>query len=135
MITHAFYNTWTPRLHGLLRIVVALLFMQHGSAKLLGIPHVDMFNNLPIFSLFGIAGILELVGGFFILIGLFTRPIAFLLSGEMAIAYFMIHAPHSFFPLLNQGELAALYSFVFLYFSLAGAGAFSVDGLIKKADK
>ena len=120
---------WTPRILGILRIVTAFLFLQHGAAKLLGIPHVAMFDNLQLFSLIGLAGILELGGGVLILLGLFTRPAAFILSGEMAVAYFMAHAPHGWLPILNQGELAVMYCFVFLYLSVAGAGEFSLDAL------
>jgi putative oxidoreductase len=96
-------------------------------------PHIAMFDGLQLMSLMGLAGVLELVGGVLILIGLFTRPVAFILSGQMAVAYFMAHAPNGFLPILNQGELAALYSFIFLYFSVAGPGSFSVDGMLKKA--
>src|SRR3546814_10687834 len=89
-----------------------------------------MFDNIEIFSLAeGLAGLLELVGGFLMVIGLFTRPVAFILAGEMAVAYFLAHAPQGFFPLLNQGELAVLYCFVFLYFAAAGAGPWSVDAV------
>ncbi|WP_238524652.1 DoxX family protein [Methylotenera versatilis] len=84
-------------------------------------------------SLMGLAGVLELVGGTLVMIGLFTRPAAFILSGQMAVAYFMAHAPGGFLPILNQGELAVMFSFVFLYFSAAGAGAFSLDSLLKKS--
>lgn len=122
-----FYELWTPRLLGLLRIVIGFLFLQHGSAKLLHVPHMEMFDGLQLFSLMGLAGVLELVGGVLILIGLFTRPVAFVLSGQMAVAYFMAHAPQGFLPLLNQGELAVVYCFVFLYLAVAGAGAYSVD--------
>ncbi|HTN93354.1 MAG TPA: DoxX family protein [Gallionella sp.] len=123
---------WTPRILGILRIVTAFLFLQHGTAKLLGIPHVAMFDNLQLFSLIGLAGMLELGGGVLILLGLFTRPAAFILSGEMAVAYFMAHAPHGLLPILNQGELAVMYCFVFLYLSVAGAGEFSLDALRRK---
>ena len=126
---------WTPRILGILRIVTGFLFLQHGTAKLLGTPHVAMFDNLQLVSLLGLAGILELVGGVLVLIGLFTRPAAFILSGEMAVAYFMAHAPHSLLPILNQGELAVMYCFVFLYLSVAGAGEFSLDGMRSKASK
>ncbi|HEX5338211.1 MAG TPA: DoxX family protein [Gallionella sp.] len=112
---------------GILRIVTGLLFLQHGTAKLLGVPHIAMFDGLQLFSLIGLAGVLELAGGLLVLAGLFTRPVAFVLSGEMAVAYFMAHAPHGFLPILNQGELAVMYCFTFLYFSVAGAGAFSID--------
>ncbi len=119
--------TWGPRLLGLLRIVTAILFMEHGAQKLLGFPPSD-HPSPELMSLLGAAGILELVGGFFILIGLFTRPIALLLSGEMAVAYWMVHAPKSIYPTLNGGDAAILYCFIFLYLAAAGAGAFSVDG-------
>ncbi|HSH55083.1 MAG TPA: DoxX family protein [Methylotenera sp.] len=123
---------WTPYVLGILRIVVGFLFLQHGSAKLLGMPHIAMFDGLQLMSLMGLAGILELVGGGLIVIGLFTRPVAFILSGQMAVAYFMAHAPNGFLPILNQGELAALYSFIFLYFAFAGAGKLSVDSVFCK---
>ena len=133
MQTPAFLAPWTPRVLGILRIVIGFLFLQHGSAKLLGIPHVAMFDGLQLFSLIGVAGILELVGGILILIGLWTRPTAFILSGEMAFAYFIAHAGSNFLPLLNGGELAVIYCFVFLYFAFAGAGAFSIDHARKGA--
>jgi putative oxidoreductase len=123
---------WTPYVLGLLRIITGFLFLQHGSAKLLGVPHVAMFDGLQLMSLMGLAGVLELVGGTLILIGLFTRPVAFVLSGQMAVAYFMAHAPGGFLPILNQGELAVLFSFVFLYFAFAGAGKLSVDSIYCK---
>ena len=123
---------WTPYVLGLLRIIVGFLFLQHGSAKLLGAPHIAMFDGLQLMSLVGVAGILELVGGLLILVGLFTRPVAFILSGQMAVAYFMAHAPGGFLPILNQGELAVLYSFIFLYFAFAGAGKLSVDSICCK---
>ncbi len=91
-INAAFFNTWTPRAQALLRIVTAYLFLTHGTAKLLGVPHVAVFDKLQLFSLIGLAGILELVGGVLLLLGLFTRPVAFVLSGEMAFAYFIGHA-------------------------------------------
>jgi putative oxidoreductase len=132
MLNPKFYSEWTPRILGLLRIITGFLFLQHGAAKLLGIPHVAMFDGVQIMSLMGVAGILELVGGTLILIGLFTRPIAFILSGQMAFAYFMAHTPSGFLPILNQGELAVMYCFVFLYFAVAGAGEFSVDAMRKR---
>lgn len=118
---------YVPHVQGLLRIVTALLFLQHGTAKLFGVPHVDMFNGLKLFSLLGVGGVIELVGGLLLLIGLFTRPAAFILAGEMAVAYFGFHAFQNFWPILNKGELAALYCFVFLFFSVAGPGRFAVD--------
>jgi putative oxidoreductase len=117
---------WQPRLLGLLRIVTALLLLQHGMAKLFGFPHIAMFDNLRLLSLLGIAGVLELAGGVLLLLGIFTRPVAFILSGEMAFAYFLAHAQKSFFPILNQGELAVLYCFVLLYLAVAGGGAWSL---------
>ena len=90
-------------------------------------PHIAMFDGIQLVSLLGLAGVLELAGGFLVMIGLFTRPAAFILSGQMAVAYFMAHAPHGFLPILNQGELAVVYCFVFLYLSVAGASAWSVD--------
>ena len=118
---------WRPWLLSLLRIVTALLLLQHGTAKLFGFPHVAMFDGLKLFSLAGVAGILEFFGGVLLLLGLFTRPVAFILSGEMAAAYFIAHAQKGFFPILNGGELAVLYCFVFLYLAAAGGGPFSLD--------
>jgi putative oxidoreductase len=125
--------TWSPRLLSVLRIMSGLLFMQHGTAKLLGIPQMEMFAKLQPFSLSWIAGVLELVGGALLVIGLFTRPVAFVMSGLMAFAYFIAHAPRGFYPILNAGELAALYCFVFLYLAAAGGGSWSVDALRKKS--
>ena len=127
VISNAVLATWSPRLLSILRIVAALLFLQHGLAKLLHFPHVAMFDQLQLFSLLGLAGVIELVGSVLLLIGLFTRPVAFIMSGEMAFAYFMAHAPRGFFPILNQGELAILYCFVFLYLAAAGGGPWSLD--------
>jgi putative oxidoreductase len=132
MISTAAY---TPRVLSLLRIVTAFLFIQHGTAKLLHLPHVAMFDSLQPLSFFGFAGMLEIVGGALVLIGWFTRPAAFILSGEMAVAYFMAHAPQGNFlsPMLNQGESAVLYCFIFLFLSAAGGGAWSVDAARGKA--
>ncbi|MBL1256426.1 DoxX family protein [Methylocystis sp. Sn-Cys] len=116
-----------PHVQALLRIVTALLFLQHGTAKLFGFPHVAMFDKVTLLSLLGAAGVIELVGGFLLLIGLCTRPAAFILAGEMAVAYFGFHAFEAFWPILNKGELAALYCFVFLFFSVAGPGKFALD--------
>jgi putative oxidoreductase len=122
---------WAPRALAALRIVAGYLFLQHGSAKLLGVPHVAMFDHLTLFSLIGLAGALELVGGALIVLGLFTRPAAFILSGEMAAAYFMAHASpgNVLLPTVNEGEAAVLYCFVFLFLSVAGAGAWSIDSI------
>jgi putative oxidoreductase len=124
-------SKWAPRAQGLLRIVVGFLYLQHATAKLFGFPHVAYFDHLRLISLDGFAGILELVGSLLVVLGLFTRPTCFILSGEMAFAYFIAHAPqgHFFSPTLNQGEPAVLYCFVFLFFSAAGAGAGSVDAI------
>jgi putative oxidoreductase len=108
-----------------LRIVSALIFMAHGTQKILGFPPSAM--NPALLSMSGIAGLLELVGGALLLIGLFSRPVAFILSGEMAFAYFIAHAPKSFFPALNGGDAAILYCFVFLYIAFAGPGPWSID--------
>ena len=132
-LTPAFYATWSPRLLGLLRIILGFLFLQHGTAKLFGMPHVAMFDGLQLLSLMGAAGVIELVGGSLLLVGLFTRPVAFILSGQMAAAYFIAHAPAGFLPILNGGEMAVMYCFTFLYFAVAGAGAYSLDGLRGKA--
>lgn len=132
-LSPAFYATWSPRLLGVLRIILGFLFLQHGTAKLFGAPHVAMFDGLQLFSLMGAAGVLELVGGALLLVGLFTRPVAFILSGQMAVAYFMMHAPAAFLPILNGGEMAVMYCFAFLYFAAAGAGAYSLEGLRGKA--
>jgi putative oxidoreductase len=125
----AFFDRWQPRVLAALRIVAAFLFLQHGTSKLLHVPHVAEFDNLQALSLIGFAGMLECVGSLLILIGLWTRPIAFILSGEMAVAYFMAHAPqgHFFAPALNRGEEAVLYCFIFLFLSVAGGGAWSID--------
>ena len=128
---------WAPRVLSALRIIVGLVLLQYGLAKLLGWPAVDIFEALKLLSLFGIAGIFELVGGTLLVLGLFTRPVAFILSGEMAAAYFIGHAPRGNFllPMLNQGELAVLYCFVFLYLAAAGPGAWSVDGLLARRNR
>ena len=122
-------TTWTPRILSVLRIMTALLLLQYGSAKLLGFPVFAYLNNVPRFSLIWTAGALEFVGGALLLIGLFTRCAAFVLSGLMAFAYFIYHAPKSFYPLLNGGDLAVLLCFVLLYIALAGGGVWSVDAL------
>ena len=125
-----FFTTWQPRVLAVLRIVTAYLFLQHGTSKLLGIPFVAMFKDgVPLMSMAGIAGVIEIVGGLLLLIGLFTRPTAFILCGEMAVAYFIGHASkgNALLPMLNGGELAVTWCFVFLYLAVAGAGAWSVD--------
>ncbi len=126
----SFYWKWTPRLLSVLRIVVALLFIQHGGEKLFGFPLSPRGASDFLSPLMLVAGVLEFFGGLLILFGLFTRPMAFVLSGLMAVAYFMSHAERGFFPLQNGGELAALYSFVFLFLAVAGGGAWSLDSLL-----
>ena len=128
-------STYTPRALALLRIVSGYLFLQHGTAKFFGLPHVAVFDGFQPMTLIGVAGALELVGGVLLLIGLFTRPVAFVMSGFMAAAYFMAHASGGFVltPILNQGELAIMFCFVFLFISAAGGGAWSVDGARAKA--
>lgn len=125
----------SPVLLSVLRIVAAYLFIQHGTAKLFGFPHVAMFDGLKIASLFGAAGIIETVGGALLLLGLWSRTAAFVLSGQMAFAYFISHASKGSpaFPILNGGELAVLYCFVFLYLAAAGPGPWSIDGARGKA--
>jgi putative oxidoreductase len=113
---------------GLLRIVTALLFLQHGTAKFFHLPHIAMFDGMKIVSMLGAAGALEIVGGALLLVGLFTRPVAFVLSGMMAVAYFMAHFPKGPLPILNGGELAVVYCFIFLYLAAAGPGRFAIEG-------
>jgi putative oxidoreductase len=122
---------WTPRLQSALRIVAAFLFMLHGTQKWLAFP-VPRASPTVLWSLGGVAGLLELVGGFLLLLGLFTRPVAFLLSGLMAFAYFIAHAPRDFWPIVNGGELAALYCFVFFYLAAAGGGPWSLDRWLRR---
>lgn len=123
------WRSWAPYLLSTLRIVAAFLFMQVGAAKLFAFPAAIMpgGGTAPIGSLPGIAGVLEVFGGLLLLLGLFTRPVAFLLSGEMAVAYFYGHAPQGFWPILNQGTDAVLYCFLWLYISSAGPGPWSLD--------
>lgn len=125
-----FLTAWQPRVLSVVRIISAFLFMQHGAQKIFGFPAEQRYP-FELFSMSGVAGTLELFGGFLLLIGLFTRPVAFVLSGLMAFAYFIVHAPQDFWPLNNGGELAIMFSFVFLYFVFAGGGSWSVDCLCK----
>lgn len=121
-------SSWSGPILSILRIITGLMFLMHGTAKLIQWPFVEMFKDgVPLASLFGIGGLIEIIGGILIVIGLFTRPTAFVLAGMMAVAYFMFHAPAGFYPILNGGELAILYCFVFLYLAAAGAGPWSVD--------
>jgi putative oxidoreductase len=119
---------WAPRLLSLLRIVAALIFLEHGAQKLLGFPPMPPGSPVPpSLSLLWFAGLFELFGGLLLLIGLFTRPVAFVLAGEMAVAYWMVHAPKGLFPALNMGDAAILYCFIFLFLAAAGPGPWSVD--------
>ncbi|MGH8143874.1 MAG: DoxX family protein [Steroidobacteraceae bacterium] len=124
-------QAWAPQLRSVLRIVAALLFMQHGSAKLFHLPHQAIFDHLQLMSLMGVQGILEFFGGLLLLVGLFSRPIAFLLSGDMAVAFFMVHFRRGWLPILNGGDLAVLFTFVYLYLWVAGPGPWSIDAWLR----
>jgi putative oxidoreductase len=121
-------SVWPLRMLSILRIVVGLLFMEHGTLKLLGFP-ISQKPGPPLFSLLGTQGVLELAGGLLILAGLFTRPVAFVLAGDMAVAYFMAHSPRGFFPVLNGGDAAILYCIIFLHLLAAGGGPWSMDAV------
>ncbi|MGH8337850.1 MAG: DoxX family protein [Gammaproteobacteria bacterium] len=129
MISKNFLDAWSPRLLSVLRIIVGFLYMQHGTSKLFHYP-VSM-GHVHLFSFIGRAGVLETFGGALVLLGLFTRPAAFILSGEMAVAYFMVSAPRGFFPIANGGGDIVFYCFVFLYFAAAGGGAWSLDAWLR----
>jgi len=118
---------WTPRVLSILRIITGLLIIQHGMGKIIGWPVFPGYANVQPFSLVGTAGFLELIGGALLILGLCTRPVAFVLAGEMAFAYFIGHYPKGFLPLINGGTLAILYCFTCLYLSTAGAGPWSID--------
>ena len=124
-------DAWVPRALAVLRIVTAYLFLQHGSAKLLGVPSVAAFDHVALLSLTGVAGILELVGGAMLIVGWWVRPVAFVLCGQMAGAYFIAHASPAtvLTPLLNRGEGAVLYCFIFLFLAVAGGGSWTIDSL------
>jgi putative oxidoreductase len=124
-----FFDGWTPKALGALRLVTAYLYLQHGTAKLLHMPHLPVFDNLAVVSLDGFAGMLEIVGSLLLLLGLFTRPVALILSGEMAVGYFLVHARQGniLVPALNEGELAVLYCFIFLFLASAGGGSWTID--------
>lgn len=127
-----FMSRFEEAMLALLRVAAGVMFMQHGAQKLFGVlgGMGGPGQTAPVASLMGLAGILEFLGGLLIVFGLLTRPVAFVLAGQMAVAYFTAHLPNSFWPILNQGELAALYCFVFLYFSARGGGRYSVDAMI-----
>ncbi len=118
---------YAPQALAVLRIATALVFLAHGTAKFLAVPHVAMFDQMPVVSIYGLAGALEVIGSVLLILGLFVRPTAFVLSGFMAVAYFMAHAPKSFFPILNGGDSAIQFCFVFLYLVFAGGGAWTLD--------
>lgn len=127
-------SPWTGRMLSILRIVAGAMFFTHGTQKLFGIPPLPQgMGPIELMSQFGIGGILEVVGGLLIILGLLTRPTAFVLAGEMAVAYFQIHFPNSFWATTNGGEPAVLYCFIFLYFVFAGAGPWSVDAMIARS--
>ena len=130
-----FDSLWTGRALSALRVVTALLFLEHGTGKILGMPMSSMAFPPP-WTLFWVAGWIEMIGSLLLLIGLLTRPVAFLLAGEMAIAYWMIHAPESVFPIINRGESAILFCFIFLLFAATGPGTLSLDEwLLKRRDE
>jgi putative oxidoreductase len=120
---------FSPHALAALRIMAGLLFLAHGTVKLFGWPEVEGMGPVPLASLAGIGGIIEFVGGALIALGLFTRIAAFIASGEMAVAYFLFHAPQSFYPIVNGGDGAILYCFIFLYLFFAGPGSFSLDAV------
>ena len=125
-MTEAF-AAWTPRALSILRIITGLLIVQHGMGKLLGFPVLAAYANVQPLSLVGAAGFIELIGGALLIVGFLTQPVAFILSGEMAAAYFIGHLPHSLLPILNEGDLAVSLCFAFLYISFAGGGPWSLD--------
>lgn len=124
-------QAWAPQLRSVLRIVAGLLFLQHGSAKLFHAPYQAAFAHLHLASLLGVQGILEFFGGLLLVVGLFSRPVAFLLSGDMAVAFFMVHFKRGWLPILNGGDLAVLFCFTFLYLWFAGPGPWSIDALMR----
>ncbi len=124
----AFYTTARSVTHSLLRMVAGLMFAQHGAQKLFGWLGGEQVGS--VMSMIGVAGVLEFFGGILIILGLFTRPVAFVLSGQMAVAYFVAHASGGFWPIINQGELAVLFCFIFLFFAAHGAGRWSLDDVI-----
>ena len=122
-------SKYAPEVLGIARIVIGLLFLEHGTSKLFDFPHGPIQPGIN--SLMGVQGIIELVGGVLLVVGFLTRPVAFILAGDMAVAYFMAHSPKNTFPMLNGGDAAILYCFVFLIYVVAGPGRWSVDGSTK----
>jgi len=127
----ALVTTWAPRVLSILRIVTAFLYIAHGTQKFFGFPGTGGGPPLDLMTLRGASAVLETFGGALLLVGLFTRPVAFLLSGHMAVAYFLSHAPQNFWPILNKGELAIMFCFVYLYLSAAGGGPWSLDSALR----
>jgi putative oxidoreductase len=121
---------WEPRMLSVLRFVAGLCFVEHGTSKLFAVPPAAMFAHLHLASLIGVQGFIELIGGSLICLGLFTRIVGFILSGDMAVAYFMVHFQKSYFPALSGGDAAILYCFIFFYLFVAGGGAWSLDRLL-----
>jgi putative oxidoreductase len=132
MISESFRAAWSPRLLSVLRIVVALLFLEHGLSKYVGFPAPSP-ASFQVFGILGLAGAIEVAAGVLVAIGLFTRVAAFIASGEMAFAYFMAHFPKSFFPMINGGDAAVLFCFLFLFFAFEGGGAWSIDAARARA--
>lgn len=126
------WSAWAPRCQSLLRIMAGFMFTLHGTTKLFGFPAASPGGPVHLMSQIGLAATLEAFGGALLMLGLFTRPVAFIVSGEMAVAFFQVHFPRSFWPSINGGEIAALYCFVWLFFSAAGGGAWSLDALVRK---
>ncbi len=136
MVSSSTAAVWAPRVLSILRIMAALLLLQHGTQKFLGFPAFPAGRSAPaMMSMSWLAGVIELVCGCLMAIGLFTRPAAFLASGMTAVAYWLVHAGQNFYPILNGGELAALYCFVFLYIAVAGPGPWSVDAKLRQDGK
>ena len=132
MATDDLTARWAPRLRSVLRIVAAFMYITHGTQKLFGFPVLEPRPPAELFSLFGVAGVLETFGGLLLLLGLFTRPLAFVLAGEMAVAYFMFHFPKSFWPILNGGENVVLFCFLYLYLAAAGGGEWALDRVLAR---
>jgi|SRR5580698_3995658 putative oxidoreductase len=131
MVSESFRAMWSPRLLSVLRIIVGLLFLQHGLSKYFGFPAPSP-ASFQVMGLLGLAGAIEVVASVLVAIGLFTRIAAFIASGEMAFAYFMIHFPKSFFPIINMGDAAVLYCFIFLFIALEGPGPWSIDAMWRR---
>ncbi|MDP8995461.1 MAG: DoxX family protein [Pseudomonadota bacterium] len=130
MLVKTIPDSWLGFVHAILRVMTGLLFLEHGTTKLFRFPLTEAYKDgVQLFSFGGLTASLEFIGGILIVIGLCTRVTSFVLSGMMAVAYFMAHAPKSFFPIVNMGELAVMFSFVFLYLAVAGAGPYSVDAM------